>query len=122
MKFGVGMKGKIIPIPAMKTYRATENIAACILTLTSRVVSLMPHLLYQGKNKMLSGPQSWSGRFGEEINLFSLLGFEHLIFQPKPSHYIDYTTSAPIWYNSSIQKSSREIVSFVKIGSVTVIH
>jgi hypothetical protein len=30
----------------------------------------------------LGGSQSWSGHFGEEKNILSLLGFELLIIQP----------------------------------------
>jgi hypothetical protein len=51
--------------------------------------------LYQ-LNRRLGGPQSWSEHFGEETNLFLLLGFKSQIIQPVASHYTDYATLAPM--------------------------
>ena len=37
---------------------------------------------YRGKNRTLGGPNSQSRRFEEQKSLFSLTGFEQLMFQP----------------------------------------
>jgi hypothetical protein len=57
------------------------------------VVSFTPRPLYlQGKSpwypldRRLGGPQSWSGRGGEEKNSQPLLGLESLIIQPMAQH------------------------------------
>jgi hypothetical protein len=70
------------------------------------VVSLTPLLLYsQGKSPLyvlkrrLDAPQSQSGYFGEEKNLFPLPGFEPQINQfiaQSLSHCTEYAVPAPI--------------------------
>jgi hypothetical protein len=81
----------------MKTYRGSRAIAPCILDLGARwrwAISFTPQPLYpQGKRlwyllgRRLGGPQSRSGRGGEEKNSQPLPGFEPPIIQPVAQRY-----------------------------------
>jgi hypothetical protein len=51
-------------------------------------------------NKKLGGPQVGLDRFGEDKNLFPLLGFKPWTIQPTASHYTTYAIPAPI-HNST---------------------
>jgi hypothetical protein len=75
----------------MKVYRWSTGIAPLILNLGTRwrwVFNLSPRPFYPEKesrypsNRRLGGPQSRSGRFGEENDLLPLLGFKPQIAQP----------------------------------------
>jgi len=75
----------------MKTNRGKRGTAKLILNLGMRIklyVNFMPQQLDPGKkpqyspNRWLSGPQTHSGRFGEDKNLFPSPGFETWIIQP----------------------------------------
>jgi hypothetical protein len=81
----------------MKAYWGSGCITPRILDLGTNwrsVVSFTPRLLYpQGKipwypfDRRLSGPQSWSGRGGEEKNSRPLPGLESLIIQLVAQRY-----------------------------------
>jgi hypothetical protein len=80
------MKSKVVHVPAMKAYRRTRSVALFICNLGTEwgwVVNITPLLLYpQGKNsqcsfgRRLQWPQRWSGHFGEQTDLLTLLGVE----------------------------------------------
>ena len=76
----------------MKAHRGSGVTFPLILNLGAKwrqVLSFMPWLFYSQRKSLqyllhwrLSGPQSWSGRFGEEEDL-ALPGFEAQIVQPE---------------------------------------
>jgi hypothetical protein len=92
---------------AIKTYWRNRDIAPRILNLGTRwrwVVSFMPRPLYnRGKNPWypldmrLGGPQSWSGRGGEDKkkSYTSPTGNWNPVVQPELSSYTDWAT--PGW-------------------------
>jgi hypothetical protein len=76
-------KAKLTPIQAMKALGGNGGTAPLILISVTRckcMVSLTTRALYWRErtflyplNRGLSGPQRWSGPFGEKINLLPLL-------------------------------------------------
>jgi hypothetical protein len=80
------IKGKAVPVHAMKVYGGiTHNIGIR----WRQMVSLMPEMFYaQGKgpqypsNMGLVGPQNQSVCCGEKVNLLSLPGIKPWIAQP----------------------------------------
>jgi hypothetical protein len=95
------------------------GIVPCIIYLSTRwrwAVSFTPRPLYpQGKNpwyslgRRLSGPQSRSGRGGEEKNFQSLTGLELPIIQP-----VAYTTELP-WLLQGTDTRLKQISIATKI-------
>jgi hypothetical protein len=82
---------KVVPVNAMKTYRERRRVSPLILNLDTRhrwVVNCTPRPLCPQErtpftmNRRLAGPQSRCGRFGNELNLMPLPGFEPRIVQP----------------------------------------
>jgi hypothetical protein len=83
-------KGKVFPVHAVKAYRGSGGIAPPILNLRTnggQWWSLCLVSLAAGKstkylfNRKLDGPQSWFGRFGEQLNLLPVLLFRPKIVQ-----------------------------------------
>jgi len=84
-------KGKAVPVRSMKPYTMSRGTAPFILNLGTkwrRVVNIKFRRVIPGKEpryplkRGLGGPQSRSGRFGEEENLSPLPEFEPRIVQP----------------------------------------
>jgi hypothetical protein len=112
-------KGKVVPVPfviehyAMKAYWGSGCIAPRILDLGTAwrlVVSFTPRSLYsQGESpwypfdRRLGGPQSRSGRGGEETNSQPLPGLQTPMFQPIAQRY---TTEL-----SGLRKPNRNLVT-----------
>jgi len=83
VQFTAGLKGETIHVDTMKTYRRSRIVAPPILNLGAggrRFVSVTLQQIYPVKNPRVL--QSQLGRFGGEIYILHLPGFEAQTIQP----------------------------------------
>jgi hypothetical protein len=87
---------KVAPVLAMAVYMVSRSMSLLLLNLRNRwewsISRSGCFITGYPSYRRLSGPQSRSGCFEEEINLLHLSGIESQIVQP--SHNIDYSIPA----------------------------
>ena len=105
------LKGKVVPVCAMKAYWVRKSVVPLVLNLSTRWrwgINFMPRPLYPQERTLVATQLKavetretfWT--VFDKRNLLPLLGFEPWTVQAIASHYMDCDVSAPICWERNI--------------------